>query len=514
DIRARSLVLLAGDPTQHDLEALAEYGVKDAQRCARALRHLAHGSVTAPLPPSVAEQFADLAPSVLQAAARTPDPDASIANFGEFCGLIGSYGALYSLLADEPQVVEMLVRVAGCSASLSAILARHPEYFDMLMDPGLMEAVRSREKVTGELGVRLDDVSDSALRIQTVSRFRRRELLRVGVRDLMNGADTETTINELSVIAEACLEGLLDTVSLDAAGATGRELPFAVMGMGKLAGGELHYNSDLDVMFVWGEGGDAGPDSQRLFTRVASGVLAAAGAAAPGEGPPLTIDARLRPEGQNGPLVRSVSACAEYYANRASTWERMALIRCRAVAGSDVVGRAFVDSVAPFVWRDGLRPEELAEIIHMKGRIEQERANTADGKVDVKLGPGGIGDIEFGAQLLQLAHGHETASIRADGTLSGIRALTSAGLLESTEAESIESAYLFLRRVECRLQIVHAWDESTIEPGSGGFEALARLLEYREDGGRSAAECLAADLDAHRRASRSFWEGTVARLGG
>ena len=507
DVRARSLVLLPDDPDPGDMAVLAQYGIRDLAPAADALRRLAGGTVRAPSPPSVAEQFAELAPVVLQAAADTPDPDASIANFERFCGLIGSHRALYSLLAEDARVVNMLVRVAGCSASLSAILVRHPEYFDMLMDPGLMEVVRDREVMGGEMRIRVDELRDPAARIQAVSRFRRRELLRIGVRDLMDGADTETTIRELATLGEVCLEGLLDIACETVTGVPSAP-PFAVMGMGKLAGRELHYNSDLDIVFVWD--GDAG--SQPLFTRLAGEVLAAADRAAPGEGPPLALDARLRPEGQSGPLVRSVDACAEYYTRRAATWERLALIRCRAVAGDETVGAAFLEAVEPFVWGEGLSAEELEEIIHIKARIERERARSAPNVIDVKLGPGGINDVEFAVQLLQLAHGHADRSIRTPGTLSGLRALAAAGLVAGEEAALLEEAYVLLRRVECRLQVVHDWDESSIEPGSGGFEALASLLQYLDVSGMGGADRLAEDLERNRGRVRAFWEGTVRRL--
>jgi glutamate-ammonia-ligase adenylyltransferase len=517
DIRARSLVLLAEEDA--DAAALGEFGLQDAARGLEVLRRLAHGTVAAPLPATVAEQFADLAPRILRAAARTPDPDASLLNFERFCALIGSRGALYSILSEEPKVIDMLVRVAGCSASLSGILAAHPEYFDMLMDPGTMTAARSAEKLAGELAVRLEDVADPEARLQTVSRFRRRELLRIGVRDLMGDAEVETTIRELTSLAEACLRAILDIVAPEVTGRSARDLPFAVIGVGKLAGEELHYNSDLDVMFVWGDPttphvGAPFMAPQTTYMRLASEIMSRAAAQTGGEGPRLKIDARLRPEGQSGPLARSVASCREYYASRAETWERLALIRSRLVAGEGAVWAAFREATEGFLWGSGLSADELQAIVHIKGRIERERARVEGGRVDVKLGPGGINDIEFCVQMLQLAHGHEDPTVRVPGTLGGLRALAKAGCFASPQdAADLEAAYLFLRRIECRLQIVHSWEESTVEPGPNGIGRLARLLEYRERDGRSADECLAADLERHRARVRGLYEGTVERLG-
>ncbi|MBM3499301.1 MAG: hypothetical protein FJX74_11600, partial [Armatimonadetes bacterium] len=514
DLRARSLVLTA-ESAEADLSALAEFGLRDASRSLGALRRLAHGTVTAPLPPSVAERFADLAPRVLRAAARTPDPDASVLNFERFCALIGSPGALYSILAEEPEVIDMLVRVAGCSASLSGILAAHPEYFDMLMDPGLMTAVRSVGKLTGELAVRLDDARDAPARLATIARFRRRELLRVGVRDLMGDADVETTIIELSALAEVCLRGVYDTLAPEVAGLSAEALPFVVVGMGKLAGQELHYNSDLDVMFVWTDGPPPFENRQSLYSRLAGEILSRVAADGAGAGPPLKIDARLRPEGQSGPLARSVASCREYYDHRAETWERLALIRTRLVAGSPAAWEAFRAVTEPFLWSRALAPEEVAAVAHVKQRIERERARTEGGRIDVKLGVGGISDIEFCVQLLQLAHGPADPSLRVPSTLGGLRALARAGRFASpADAQALEAAYLFLRRVECRLQLVHAWDESTVDPDPASFGRLARLLGDRRAAEGGSADDLAEELRCHRHQVRNIYQQTVQQLVG
>ncbi len=519
DLRVRSLVLSREEAGSAAEAVLADYGVTDTARGAAILRRLAHGTISAPLPASAAERFADLAPIALQAAARTPDPDASLGNFEQFCGLIGSHGALYGILARQPKTTEMLVRVAGCSASLSAILAHHPEYFDMLMDPAVMGPPRERADVAAELEERLEGVADPAARVQAIHRFRRRELLRVGVRDLMNDADTEATLRELTQIAEVCLGGILDAAARKVAGQPADALPFAVIGLGKLGGGEMHYNSDLDVLFVWEEQGEEGDGPEpvlrghEVFTRLASEVLGGVGVGSSGVGPPLNIDARLRPEGQSGPLARSLEAYAAYYAGRAEPWERMALVRRRPIAGDEAVGRAFEAAVTPFLWGHGLTADEIEQILHAKGRIERERAQTGPGVVDLKLGPGGINDIEFCVQLLQLAHGHEDAEVRVPGTLAGLRALARRERLPHPEdASRLEAAYLFLRRAESRLQIVHDWDESTISPRTGGFEKLARLLGYPNDPPGSAADRFAEELRHHQTVAREVFEETVEGL--
>jgi glutamate-ammonia-ligase adenylyltransferase len=513
DIRARSLVFLPDEPTEEETGALAAFGLRDTARAAATLRRLARGTVAAPLPASAAEAFADLAPRILRAASKTPDPDASLTQFERFCGLIGSHGALYSVLAEAPPVTELLIRVAGCSASLSAILAAHPEYFDMLMDPLLMSAPRTADKLAGELAVRLEETRTGEAGMKVIGRFRRRELLRIGVRDLMGDADVLTTMRELSALGDVCLQAALAAVAPEVVDHPADGLPFAVVGLGKLAGRELHYNSDLDVVFVWGECEGGPSDRQAAYMRLAGEIMARATAATSGEGPPLRLDARLRPEGNSGPLARSVASCREYYAGRAEPWERLALVRLRPVAGSPAVAEEFGQVIEQFVWGRGLSPAELDEIVHLKGRMERERAKTAGGLIDVKLGPGGISDIEFCVQLLQLAHGHAEPTVRAPGTLDGLRALARAGAFPSEQdGAALEAAYLFLRALECRLQIAQAWDQSTVSPGA--VDRLERLMDRpgRED--RPPAEALAGELDRHRRLARGLYEATVERLAG
>jgi len=520
DLRIRSLVLSREEEAGEE-GVLGEYGVTDRARGAAILRRLAHGTIPASLPASAAERFADLAPIVLWAAGRTPDPDASLGHFEEFCQLIGSHGALYDILTGQPKTTEMLVRVAGCSASLSAILGHHPEYFDMLMDAAVMGEARTCEQVATELEERLEGVADPEARMQAVHRFRRRELLRVGVRDLMDDADIETTLSELTAVAEVCLQGILDAAARAVAGCPARDLPLAIIGLGKLGGREMHYNSDLDVMFVYAGKGysphsqTTGNGSSPPFQRIASEVLRHGGGGPLGVGPPLTIDARLRPEGQSGPLARSVRACAEYYSRWAEPWERLALLRARCVAGQEEVGRAFEEATATFLWGHGLDADELAEMTHAKQRIERERAQTGPDAVDIKLGPGGINDIEFCVQLLQLAHGHEDPEVRVPGTLAGVRALARRGRLPQEEdGAQLEAAYLFLRRAENRLQIVHDWTETAISPRTGGFERMARLLDYPDDPPGSAAERLAQELRHHQATARGVFERTVEWLRG
>lgn len=513
EMRVRSLVLSTDEASPGHAAALAEYGLRDTDRARSILRRLGHGTVSAPLPAAAAEQFADLAGIVLRAASRTPDPDVSLLNFERFCGLIGSHGALYSVLADQPKAVEMLVRVAGCSASLSAILTRYPEYFDMLMDPGLMGARRPPSELSADLEARLDGVADPNARTDAILRFRRRELLRIGVRDLMDDADIETTLGELTDVAEVCLSRILETACRQVTGKSAGTTRFTIIGLGKLGGRELHYSSDLDVMFVWESRGASTSEDHKLLTRLAEGILRAAADSGRAEGPPLSIDARLRPEGESGPLARSVSSCAEYYRRWAAPWERMALTRARPVAGDAAVGARFLEEASPFLWGHAMDAEELAGILHAKRRIERERAKTEAGAIDIKLGPGGINDIEFCVELLQLAHGADDPSVRLPGTLSALRALRRAGRFPRDEdGAGVEAAYLFLRRVECRLQIVHDWDESTIQPGSGGFEPLARLLEYEDSRSADAPQRFADDLRRHQAVARDVFERTVERL--
>ncbi|WP_018353452.1 bifunctional [glutamine synthetase] adenylyltransferase/[glutamine synthetase]-adenylyl-L-tyrosine phosphorylase [Longispora albida] len=277
----------------------------------------------------------------------------------------------------------------------------------------------------------------------------RRALLRIAADDLTGTADTEATMAALSTLADDTLGAAL-----------GQHEGLAVMAMGKCGAGELNYVSDVDVIFVAeGDLNEAGRNAAEMMAKCAAAAW--------------PVDAGLRPEGRSGPLVRTLASHAAYYRKWAHTWEFQALLKARFATGDAELGRAWLDDVTPMVWRAGDRPNIVEDVRAMRRRVE---AHNRDGEREIKLGPGGLRDIEFSVQLLQLVHGRADESLRAAATLPALRALTAGGYVGRADGETLERAYLFLRTVEHRLQLQRLRRTHTVPADEAGLSWLARSL--------------------------------------
>jgi glutamate-ammonia-ligase adenylyltransferase len=286
----------------------------------------------------------------------------------------------------------------------------------------------------------------------------------------------------------------------------------AVIGMGKLGSEELTYASDLDLIFVydvtepdWWHGR---PTPHEFFTRVAQRTLGVLQTPTR-EGSAYRIDTRLRPSGNQGPLVSSLEAFARYHAESAQLWERQALIRARVLTAPPAL-RARVEAVvAGCVYGRGLAPEEVAEIGRMRARIEHERGPSDADTIAIKTGRGGLIDVEFVVQLLQLRHGHADPQLRARAVLPALAALEVAGVLPAAEARTLREGYTFLRRLESRLRLERNEAAEAVEGDAGGLLALARQLAYGGTDAEAVA-ALEADLARHRDAIRAVYEHRLA----
>ncbi len=327
-------------------------------------------------------------------------------------------------------------------------------------------------------------------------------MLRIALRDVARLSTLEQTTFEISCAAQLCIteicDGWLGEMSRRwGAPATG----FCVIGMGKLGGEELNYSSDIDVIFLYGEDGALNPtfSYHEFFTRLAEKISASFAAPSP-DGPLFRIDIRLRPEGGSGPLVRSLESMENYYAGFGETWERMALGKARAVAGSDELFYEFSHRLQPFIYPRSLSTDVFEEIASIKRRIERDIVGEAGLARNVKLGRGGIREIEFVAQALQLIHGARHAFLQERNTLKALRALRQLEFVDAGEMKSLSAAYQFLRDVEHRLQIEHEKQTHTL-PGPGS----ARLLLARSLGFAGEAAFDAA-LAGHTSAVRAIFD--------
>ena len=381
-------------------------------------------------------------------------------------------------LVERTLVRDGLVALACASRSLSTAVAGDPSLLDPLRDQDgfFLERDVARFETSWDAH---DDQAAAGLR-----RWKRRELLRIAARDLLGAADLPAVGRELAALAEVCLRAALAIVDADT--------PLAVVGMGKLGGGELNYASDVDVLFL--HESDADSD---VAERVARDLMTTMSGATT-DGIVFRTDADLRPEGRSGPLTRTLESYEAYWDRWAQTWEFQSLIKARPVAGSTELGKRFLDAARGHVWPDVLDPDAVREVRAMKARAESETARRGLTDRELKRGRGGIRDIEFAVQLLQLVHGRHDGSVRSPNTLEALAELASADYVEPADATLLDEAYRSLRTVEHRLQL---WDEQqthTLPADTGARSRLARVLGYRDHGAETAIERFDADYRAQQ----------------
>jgi glutamate-ammonia-ligase adenylyltransferase len=432
---------------------------------------------------------------------------------------------LYETLRTHPQAGQLLATLGGSSQALSDTLRRHPTFLPWLLDPHAMRQWL-RDELAQELDQNLAAFSQTESRWNALRRFKSRHFLRIGSRDLLGDADLTVTTEELSRLADVCLNGawrLAEKGLSRKYGAprtlTGEAAGLAVIGMGKLGGEELNYSSDIDLIFVYSEDGETsgGPVGRlpngEFFVRVAQGVVKALEAVTE-EGYAFRVDLRLRPEGKVGPLVLSLDGYRSYYAERAEFWERQALIKARPCAGDPRVGKAFLELVRPYVYRPGVEPEIVRSIRAMKRAIDRQLRRGGRETQNVKLGSGGIREIEFLVQALQLLYGGDDPWLREPNTLRAIFRLTEHGYLAPALGRALGRAYRFLRAVEHRLQILHEFQTHTLPEDPTALGLLARRMGIALPPARARraflAEYHAVTRQVHR-AFRAFFRAVPAR---
>ena len=329
---------------------------------------------------------------------------------------VEEHAGLADELVTDPLVRDGLIALACASRSLSSAV---------VADDSLLEPLRDPDDFARERTVESYRTSWSAVPehdAQALRRWKRRELLRVAVRDLLGTADMPAVGRELAALAAVCLEAALAIVD--------PAVRFAVIGMGKLGGRELNYASDVDVLFVHDGDADAAEHTARavLSTMTSSNEY----------GIVFRTDANLRPEGRQGPLTRTLESYASYYDGWARTWEFQALLKARPVAGDRALGAEFMALTTPRVWPDRLEPDALREIRAMKERAEEITERKGLAERELKRGRGGIRDIEFAVQLLQLVHGREDASVRSPTTLDALQELAAGGYVDRPDADRLD----------------------------------------------------------------------------
>ncbi len=388
--------------------------------------------------------------------ARSADDAMATTNFLRFLESSFNQTTLLRDLDDHPILLETLLLIFGSSQYFSDVLIRDPELFRWLTATNILETARTKDDFRDSARQSIEPFQTSARKINVLKRFQRREMLRVGVRDLLRLAGLETTTLELSHIADTmvALSADLTMGEMRLQYGVEPETPWTILGLGKLGGEELNYSSDIDLIALFESDGEMTTKAGvkltygEFFVRFVE-RLAETLSAPTEEGYFYRVDLRLRPDGKSGALIRSFSSTMMYYESRGELWERQMLIKARHIAGSGVLARKFLDAITPFVYPRTFFRNPIEEISRIKSRIESEA-----GEHNIKLRAGGIRDIEFIVQALQLVNGGKTPAIRNANTLSALALLQTHSILSETETTELREAYIFFRVLEHRLQML------------------------------------------------------------
>jgi glutamate-ammonia-ligase adenylyltransferase len=391
--------------------------------------------------------------------------------------------------------------------ALVASIEAHPE--DLVAVGRNIASPRDRRAYRRLASIACGDIADAVAVRRGLRRFAGREKLRIAARELLAlpGQDVDVTARELTELAEVCCDIALSEALAWAEARFGSPVTvdgapcgFVVVGAGKLGGLELNAGSDVDlILFYETDDGEVRPSKTAArtethtlhehFTRVAQRMIGTLDDPTD-EGIVWRVDLRLRPEGARGPLAMALAATERYYETWGRTWERAALLRARPIAGDLRLGARLMDLLSPFVWRRGVDPAVVGELVAMLGRSRAEAAS--DPANDLKIGPGGIREVEFFTQGLQLVWGGREPGVRAENTLDGLRRLRGRGFVTEREQRDLADAYLFLRRLEHRVQFSTGLQTHALPRDADLLGRIGRSLGYA-----GAAELL-ADLAAVR----------------
>jgi len=458
---------------------LARSGFRDSERAERILE-------SAPF----ARIQAEMGDQVASAISVCADPDLALVQVARLLegGADADQRRWINEWAADPDSFARLLDVMGLSVALGDFLIRHPETLAVVRDAESLTQVptpeRMRATLLGAVGADpLDDAPVATLaEVMAMDALRvtyREQLLGIAVRDITGMATVEVIAEWLSDLADATLEAALAIArAVNPHHAAVARL--AIIGMGKCGARELNYISDVDVIFV--AAAPEGVDETEALagaTALASAVMRICSASTP-EGSLWEVDAGLRPEGKQGALVRTLDSHLAYYGRWAKTWEFQALLKARFSAGDRALGDAYVDAVSPMVWAAADREGFVDDVQAMRRRVE-DNVPAALAEREIKLGPGGLRDIEFSVQLLQLVHGRSDVMLRRPATVSSLEALATWGYVARSDASSLADAYRFLRTLEHRLQLRHLRRTHLLPDDEDELRVIARSLGFRAD---------------------------------
>lgn len=525
-----SPVLLAASRGVDEVRGiLSAYGLTDIEQADRNLQSMAGE-------PHERRQLADVLPILLDAIARTADPDQALNHWERLLSSVARSSVL-DYLRSSPRMLDLLCTIFGNSDSLAFTIIRDPMLIYWLAEQEVLAKPPTRAGIERALYKQLARLTVKELKLEVLRRFRRREMLHIGVRDLLRLGDVPETTACLSDLASLLIHAAYQIVDEDLRQQYGVpmhknrqgkwvETGFAVMGMGKLGGHELNYSSDVDLIYVYashegetrasrGRSADkpaaAGISNEEYF-EILSRELTKALVEQTKEGYIFRVDLRLRAEGTVGQLARSLDDYQKYYSTRGAVWERLALLKAWPVAGSIDVGQAFLKMVKPFIFGAAKQKPDLAgalavvqDVRSVKEMIDAKMADRGHERRNVKLGTGGIREIEFLVQTVQVLAGRQVPALLDRSTLGSLKRFAARQVMLARERDDLTAAYLFLRDVEHKLQMVHELQTHALPDKAEELERCAIRAGYEGSDRAAAVKKFLADHATHTNVVRTLF---------
>ncbi len=471
-----SFFLSSETPSKAGLQrVLKPYGFKNPAKVWKELSILSRN-------PFDREAWAECLPLMLPEFSEAPDPDLAVNQFGTYAEKSFHRSQLYQYLLRVPQARKVLAKILGFSPYLASILYQEPGLLYWLLDEDGLYSRFSKERLVETLVRETEALDDFEGELNAIRRVKRRQMLRLGGRDLLGLCDVKTLTLELSGLADALLESVMAVgkEKLAKAGVPKPEGRLVVLGMGKLGGNELNYCSDIDLLFIYEispQSQVVGEEARRYYNDLAEFIINAMQESS-FLGNLFKVDMRLRPEGL-GDMAKSLDAYLEHYESRSQLWELQALIKARPCTGDLDLGIQFLKEVEPLVFRKSFDSAVLREMREVMVLIRKKMEGMGKQKTQVKLGKGGIREIEFIVQLFQLVHGGLKPEIRGANTLEALENLGLEGILLKADAQFLAEAYRFLRNAEHHLQMVHGLQTHTLPRSAPALQSLARSLGFK-----------------------------------
>lgn len=514
------LLVASGLDPEQVVRILGPYGVRHAAEADANIQSMAGE-------PHTRRLLAAILPLLLVEIARTADPDQALNHWERLLAGSVTRSSLLQYLQSSPRMLGLLCTIFGNSDSLAFVLIRDPMLIYWLAEEDVLTTAPTREGMVAALRQSLGSLKSMELKLDVLRRVRRREMLRIGVRDLLRLATVEETVGSLSNLASVLIHSAYEIVDKDLKAQHGTpmhqrsdgtwvETEFVVIGMGKLGAHELNYSSDVDLIYVYASAdgetrrvkgkrqANVEPLSNEEYFEMLARSLTKALAEQTREGAVFRVDLRLRAEGTVGQLARSVEAYAKYYAQRGQVWERLALLKAWPVAGSPAVGQAFVQMAEGFVFQSDLQPltreralAVIRDVRSVKEMIDEKIAVRGHQHRNVKLGTGGIREIEFLVQTIQVLIGKTMPDILDRKTVGALHRFCRHRFVSEDDQQQLTEAYWFLRDVEHKLQMMHDLQTHALPDSSEELQRCAIRMGYQMESRETAMEQFLADRQRH-----------------